>query len=476
MSNVADVPEPSSAEPPRAAASKRGPSPGDAVRRLASMLGVTEGQTYTLIIGLVIAMVTAVMGIPPTLRDRATSPAAVAAPPASAPVTSSTTPPALTGTRSPDHVPAPPSTPAPALAPGDTSGVSDTTSPTTDPATSPTTEAATGPPFADGGSFGTVERLSTVPPPGAPDGIAVGPEGEFYVATDNADGRGESGPSKVLRYSAAAVLEDEYEIEGQPADREHGLKGLVLDGDGLLYALDGSMGRIIRLDPDEGTQEVFAKLPDLDPCTPVDQNGCEPGLRNNPPVPRAAVFGESGALFVTDAGQGVVWKVSPLGETEVWVADSRFAPASGPGPGGLQFDTAGKLVLVVTSSLVGLTGGVYVVDVNDNGSSGEVEELYQSQPGEAPRGLALGASGKVYVTLAGANELLVLERNGNEADRISGPEEGGFDAPTALAFRGRSLLVSNQSTDRNDPDSWAVLRVSVQEEGTPLYRPRRESS
>src|SRR5436190_13997662 len=48
---------------------------GSAVGRLATRIGMSEGQLYTLVIGLVVGLATAAIGIPPTLRDR---PAAVA--------------------------------------------------------------------------------------------------------------------------------------------------------------------------------------------------------------------------------------------------------------------------------------------------------------------------------------------------------------------------------------------------------------
>ena len=41
--------------------------------RVASALGCTEGQAYTLVIGVIVTVVTVWIGIPPTLRDRVTT-------------------------------------------------------------------------------------------------------------------------------------------------------------------------------------------------------------------------------------------------------------------------------------------------------------------------------------------------------------------------------------------------------------------
>ncbi len=40
------------------------------MRRLASLLGCTEGQAYTLVIAIIVTIVAIWLGVPPTLRER----------------------------------------------------------------------------------------------------------------------------------------------------------------------------------------------------------------------------------------------------------------------------------------------------------------------------------------------------------------------------------------------------------------------
>ena len=47
------------------------------MRRLASWLGCTEGQAYTLVIAIIVTIVAIWLGIPPTLRERTPSPTVV---------------------------------------------------------------------------------------------------------------------------------------------------------------------------------------------------------------------------------------------------------------------------------------------------------------------------------------------------------------------------------------------------------------
>src|SRR4051794_4533050 len=56
--------------------------------RLAERLGISEGQVYTIAIGLLVGVVTAAIGIPPTLRDHPSRVAGGGRPPASSPAPS----------------------------------------------------------------------------------------------------------------------------------------------------------------------------------------------------------------------------------------------------------------------------------------------------------------------------------------------------------------------------------------------------
>jgi sugar lactone lactonase YvrE len=416
-------------------------APGPLMRRLGGWLGVSEGHAYTLVIGLVVAMTTAAIGIPPTLRHRisvaSSSPALLPTTTAEKALTvaGATVPAGGADAQTPAAV-FPTSVPFVA-----TPSARASASPSAE-AAAPTSTATSPPSFADDGALGEVHPLVDVGDPGAPEGVAVDPAtGEFYVGTDNGTAEGKAGPSKVLAYSAAGALTREYVVTGQRSAQANGLTGLALDGAGGLYALDASTSRVLRIELASGLQENVARIPDVPVCSPADQAGmCELSPQDAAPLPRAAALDAAGSLFVSDTSQGIVWKVSRAGQVSLWDKSVDFVGPTGAGPAGLAFDAKGQLVLGVSESLVALTGAVYVVPVDASGAASNHTRLWQSNPGDKPTGVALGRSGKVYVTSTGTNALLVLNPDGSVFRTIT---SSAFGTPTGIAFRGHSVLITN---------------------------------
>jgi len=85
--------------------------------------------------------------------------------------------------------------------------------------------------------------------------------------------------------------------------------------------------------------------------------------------------------------------------------------------------------------------------------------------------IAFGSSGKLYVTLMGANQVSVLRPDGSEERRFPDLENPGpYDAPLFPAFDGHGyLLITNLAI--RAPEKSAVLRAWVNDKGLPLVRP-----
>jgi len=440
-------------------------SPGPVMRRLAAWMGVTEGHAYTLVIGLVIALATAAIGIPPTLSHRriVTSASAAALPT----VTSGKSLTVAGSSEAPaDGLPSGPL--AARATPAALTADAPATAPPSDAASSTAPPLVTAPAFADGGALGEVHPLARVGQPGAPEGIAVDQAtGAFYVGTDNGTAHGTPGPSQVLAYSADGALTRVYAVTGQRAGQANGLTGLALDGTGGLDALDASAARVVRIDLATGAQTDIARMPDVPVCPPTDQAGaCELSPTDTAPLPKALAFGPSGDLYVADTAQGIVWKVTPTGAVSLWDKSVDFVAPTGAGPAGLAFDGAGRLVLVVSETLVALTGAVYEIPIDSKGTAGNHTRLWQSNPQDSPTGVAIGRSGKVYVASTGTNALVVLNPDGSVLRTVT---SAAFDTPTGIAFRGQSLLVTNPSAKTNTPANWTVVRAPVQETGVVVH-------
>jgi sugar lactone lactonase YvrE len=329
--------------------------------------------------------------------------------------------------------------------------------------------------------------FARIGPPGQPEPIAVGPDGRVYVGTNQLGHGDADAPSKIFAFSGEGELLREYELQGQPLAEDHGIQGLLFDGNGLLYVLDRSADpRVVVLDPVTSEQWRYASFRDVPPCTPLSSGDCSEDTVDSPAGPDYGVFSPTGDLYVTDIDQALIWRVPPGGgNAEIWLTDPRLESIYGPN--GIQFMADGQTLLFANTAsnpLAGnpATGRLYTVPVQADGTAGPLTQVWESLPLDGPDGLAIAGSGNVYVALAGTNQVVLLSPQFTELARVpSDPlanqaEEIPLDGPGSVAFLGERLLVSNHSPIRGDPDSWAILDVFAGESGLPLHYPQIPSA
>jgi sugar lactone lactonase YvrE len=327
-----------------------------------------------------------------------------------------------------------------------------------------------------------VQVFAKIGAPGQPEPIAIGPDGRVYVAT-NQQGKGDTGaPSVVFAFDQAGKLVREYEVKGQPLGEEHGIQGLAFDANGLLYVLDRSADpRLIVLDPATGTQRRYASFADVPPCPAPMGAPCSATVTDADSGPDYVTFAANGDAYVTDIDQASIWKVPRGGgDAQLWFTDARLESVYGPN--GIQFLADGRTLLFANTASNpnagnSLTGRLYKLPVRPDGKPGELEQLWESRPADAPDGFALARSGNIYLALAGSSQMVLVSPTGEELDRAPASpaenqaQEVPFDGPASVAFLGERLLVTNQSPIAGDPASWAVLDVFAGERGLPLNRP-----
>jgi sugar lactone lactonase YvrE len=308
--------------------------------------------------------------------------------------------------------------------------------------------------------------LAIVPPPGYPARAYVAPNGRIYEGTyDNPSG--DTVPSRVFEYLADGTLQRSWTIQGQDLSQAHGVQVATSDAQGRLVLLDKAPARVILLDPRTGAQSTYATFADL------------PALHDQTPMADYAAWGPDGSLYVTDYQQAVIWRVPPGGgAAQVWLADKKLD--------GDMFGTAGialaadhRTLVISQGSEAGLgagnpaTGRIYTVAIGADGRPGELEQLWESGPAEAPDGLAIARSGRIYVALVSpiANEIVCVGADGREVDR----SPATFDAPSSVAFLADSLIVADQSYVNGDPSHMQILDVAVGEPGAPELIPGRKA-
>lgn len=335
--------------------------------------------------------------------------------------------------------------------------------------------------------FLDVEVFAEVPPPGHPEGVAIGDDGTVYTGTQqHVSELPLHGPSKVFAYSPEGELIREYVIEGQDPSRGTGVVGMAFDGNGILYVIDRYPRRVIALDTDTGEQwtyATFAQLRSL--CVPI--SGLT--LMTMCAIPDDLTFAPDGTMYVTDVAQALIWRVPPGGgEAEVWFDDIRTYSLFGPN--GIEVLEDGRALMFAQSltspfHVVGLiprpdTSRLYTLTIEDDGSPGELEVFWESRPADGIDGFALAASGNIYLAMALANAVVAIDPDGHEIGRTpSNPVENllmptPFDDPASIKFLGERLIVSNHTLFLGNPRSFALHDVWAGEPGLPDFRPEIE--
>jgi hypothetical protein len=404
-------------------------------------LGCTEGQLYTMATGSAFAVLLALAGSHATL-DAGLPLGSVGAPPVTV-VAPATTPPVVAPS---------PLGPLPLPAPGAGSFFGGRLTPTEQPVPTPAASVPVGLPAGPA-------LLAMIGSPGAPAGLAVGPDGHVFVATDNGTAQGVSGPSKVFEFDAAGRQLRDVTIGGQPKGHPYGLWGLAVSPtDGAVFVSDVDSARVIRIDAVTGAQRIAVRIPDVQPC-PLVLNAapCEPGLTDHPPTLSALAFNPAGDLFIADAGQATIWRwTAGQASPAQWYSSTDLA--TGDGPAGLAFTSTGSLLFSAGTTLDTSNvnaGGLYSLAVAADGSAGARTLLAGFASGDRPGAVAADPFGPVYLVLRGSGSIVSLDSGAVKPFSTAGSPVP-LDGPAGLAFRDGRLLVSNGSPS-NNASHWAVL-------------------
>lgn len=281
---------------------------------------------------------------------------------------------------------------------------------------------------------GKVETFATLPAGEAhPEGITVDGEGNVYVVTVAAD---------KPRTSEGALLV--FDPQGKHL-RTVNIKGssrLLLDlgfhpRTGQLLVVDFKVAKVLSVDPETGASSVFMTV-----------KGQHPGLDG-------ITFDPAGNVYVTDAHQGIIWKVGPDGgEAKAWVTSPLLKPTRIPptiGANGLKFNNQ-KTALFVAN-----TANDTIVKIPVTGPTLEpgTPEVFVNRVGGGPDGLIIDEHDNLWVACNQSNEILVLEPTQGRVVAKLGDFGGispdgapiGFLWSNSLVIHGDDILVTNLSFD-----------------------------
>lgn len=301
-------------------------------------------------------------------------------------------------------------------------------------------------------------------PSGAPAYVHAHTNGRVYAGTYAPP---EGSPSRVVEWSGGGTLLRSWPVPGQDLTGAHGVQVAAQTRSGRLVVLDTTTSRVLTLDTRTDRFRTVATLPEGS-------------------VPNYASWGPGG-LYVTDYGDGVVWRVARDGEVTEWLRDPLLDGVAGFGTTGIRYLPGDRTFLITTQTLgtgddLPTNGALLRVPVTD-GAPGAVEVVWTSRPTDLPDGFGIGRrTGHVYIAMAGLTNRIaeVDPATGEEVDAFPAlPLTGDngsavpFDTPCSATFLGTTVLVANQSAVQGDTSHHAILQVEVGERGVRPHLPRR---
>lgn len=324
--------------------------------------------------------------------------------------------------------------------------------------------------------------FSRVPYPGTPAYVFKHSNGRVYAGTF-AGLSPKKARSRVFEWTAGGTLLRSWTVPGQDLDNAPGIQVANQDARGRLVVLEKSTSAVLTLDVRTGRWTRQATLPDLPLCK-SGRRPCSPNAADNQAIPNYATWGPDGALYITDYGQAVIWRLPAGGGTpRVWFSSAKLDGTLDFGTTGLVYRPGRRDLLIAQQTTAGLSavGRLYRLPIRADGKPGTLTTIWKSNLADLPDGFGIGRSGRIYLANVGlSNQLVVLSATGRELERFPKSPGGGangspipFDGPSNATFVGTRVLVANQSPILGQAGHMAILDVEVGEVGAAPYLPKR---
>jgi sugar lactone lactonase YvrE len=304
-----------------------------------------------------------------------------------------------------------------------------------------------------------------------PQGIAVDSTGNLYVAdSDNDTIRKIFRNGDVITLAGRAGHAGNADGPGSVA-RFDFPSSLVVDATGIVYVADANNHAIRRISPD-GTVATFAGLPG----TAGSDDGTGSAARFH--RPEGLAIDAAGNLYVADAGNELIRKISPAGTVTTLAGSAGVVGASDGPANAATFSAPFRIAVDTGGALYVAEAGNY--DIRKISTSGVVTTPYlgkisflegSSAPDSFPAGLVVDAAGTILFVDRITNSVCAIDSSGAismRAGGYSGSQDGSglnaqFNGPTGLtADAAGNLYVADtyNNTIRKISPTWAVTTLA----------------
>ena len=313
------------------------------------------------------------------------------------------------------------------------------------------------------GSTGSTDSTSTTLF-SAPTGVAVDAAGNIYVADYGNNLIHKVTPAGAVTTLAGSGNAGAIDAAGSLASF-NGPTGIAVDGSGNVYVADAGNNLIRKITPDGTVSTLAGTVVAVDTSNTVTG---QPLFAN----PSGVAVDAVGNVYVADAGNNRICKVSPAGVTTTLAGNENPGANNGTGaaatfnnPTGVALDATGNVYVAdfLNNMIRKITPGGVVSTLVGSGDIGSSDGQGTAASFYFPNSLTVDASGNVYVTDDINNLIRKITPDGT-VTTIAGSGIAGFvnGAGTADSFSDPSGIAVNTSGDLYvaDANNNAIRKIS----------------